>query len=390
MDLGDGGVTCDDDDPCTKKDICVQGECRGSEIGSCENDDGCCPCDCTKINDNDCSKDFNFVPSNVADVSDYSDAAVRVVLSCGPSIFDSKTHTFDNWCGEKKPRVFNIAHDTLLIPLDYLQIKEGSELRITGDFPVVLLVYTNAVIHGNLDVGARGSMAGSGADPEQCGKGGNGTVMPPFFGGGGGGGFGEVGGSGCTSSPTASGGSGGNVNGESFLVPLRGGCSGGSGGGGVPSGGGGGAVQVSASGLLRVGRLAVISSRGGGEQGAKLKAGSGGGSGGAILLEANEIQIERGAWITANGGGGGAGNEEEAGENGYIHSATKANGAGEGGKGSEGGKGGTELGRATAGRGYSWNYYGAGGGGGVGRIVINGGTCELNGSFSPEPLKNCN
>ena len=44
---------CNDSDSCTK-DICSGGLCSNPQITTCENNDGCCPPNCTSINDNDC------------------------------------------------------------------------------------------------------------------------------------------------------------------------------------------------------------------------------------------------------------------------------------------------------------------------------------------------
>ena len=44
---------CNDSDSCTK-DICSGGLCSNPQITTCENNDGCCPTNCTSINDNDC------------------------------------------------------------------------------------------------------------------------------------------------------------------------------------------------------------------------------------------------------------------------------------------------------------------------------------------------
>jgi len=50
------GSSCDDADPCTLGETCMQGTCgAGTTVTSCNGGDGCCPAGCSPIADTDCS-----------------------------------------------------------------------------------------------------------------------------------------------------------------------------------------------------------------------------------------------------------------------------------------------------------------------------------------------
>jgi len=275
-------------------------------------------------------------------------------------------------------------------------IESGSELRVQGPRPLVILASEYAHIDGDIDVSANGTTAGPGgsgpgtlvsASGGGLGESGRHTGTYADGGGGGGGmcGPGGAGGSGSS----ATGGAGGAAAGASSgLSPLRGGWGGGRGGTGGSAGaggGGGGAVQISVRGLLRV-RGAILAGGGGGNGGLdgvsgddNIGAGGGGGSGGAVLLEAESIVFESGGFVRANGGGGGGasschgcGNAED-GTDGRDH-ATRPPGGARGassGFGEDGGDGGgSPLDGAAGGTRTNSNSNGGGGGGGAGCVYI--------------------
>jgi hypothetical protein len=141
---------------------------------------------------------------------------------------------------------------------------------------------------------------------------------------------------------------------------------------------GGGAVQLSVTGRLLVTSTGSISASGGGGGAGtgSRDGGGGGGSGGAILLEANLIELEQGAWVTVHGGSGAAGNassgvcRDAAGRDGNTMSAMPTAG-GLGCNDSGGGGSGAAPGiAATNGGGSRGNEAAGGGGGGRGTIVM--------------------
>jgi hypothetical protein len=49
------GPPCDDGDPCTVNDQCLQGICSAGTAVGCQNNDKCCPAGCSSNQDNDCA-----------------------------------------------------------------------------------------------------------------------------------------------------------------------------------------------------------------------------------------------------------------------------------------------------------------------------------------------
>lgn len=288
------------------------------------------------------------------------------------------------------------APDLVVFATRHLNVTSGSTFQFAGARPVVIVVYGDAEIDGQLDVSAAGASGGPGSNFECTpGAGGNGVNDSDHAGGGGGGGFGTSGGSGAASTDDALGGPGGAASTDAALAPLRGGCSGGLGGQAegatTAGGGGGGALQLSVAGRLRV--AGTIAAAGGGgqvgsyETGVLGDGGGGGGSGGAILVEATNIETVFGAWLTTNGGGGGEGRVAyqdpwDAGSDG-AHSGMDVAPGGSG--SSPGGNGAAGPTPATAGPACSSSYScgGGGGGGGLGRVVLRSAACQLGGSTTP-------
>jgi hypothetical protein len=352
---------------------------------------------------------FDYVPANfdptspeIADIDRHA-----IVLDCGTSTFDSTDRSFSDWCGpEPSALLITQSDDTeaVVLVMDTLSVAAGSTLRLVGTRPVILAVFGDARVGGRIDASAEGAMPGPGADrgcePGAGATGANGGTYNAA-GGGSGGGFGSPGASGgrgaatIGTAPAAV--SGGVANGSATLSPLRGGCSGGSGGRGdgatgTPGGGGGGALQISAAGRLEVYGAIRAAGGGGGVSADSEDGGGGGGSGGAILLEAQPLDLDGTAVISANGGGGGSGqasfssNNAEAGADGAADITVAAGGSASG-NGGDGGSGAARAGDAAGGSDGTTafgNGGGGGGGGGVGRIRVNNvGVCVVRGVFSP-------
>jgi hypothetical protein len=378
---------------------------------------------------------FGFTPSNFVVDSINVDACslTTVTLNCGTSTFNSQTLTYDNWCGQTEPTPTVMSQtdgpDVVIVPMLGLSVASGSTLRLIGDKPVILAVYGDASIEGTIDVSSdQYSTLGAGGNSSLCGSSTGGAGMDDTDGdqgasGGGGGGFGTEGGKGGHGRNGATNTTGieGVVGGNEEISPLRGGCAGGQGGKGWTDGNnsdnakggyGGGALQISVSGTLSVASDAVITAAGGGAQKSAADdnegdedGGAGGGSGGAILLEASSVQIESGAWLTANGGGGSEGGDTWnpsscEGANGNASSSDQATSESGGcgisgstaGHGGDGGKGASGDGDATdGGDGTTDNGdAGGGGGGGAGRIFIRGANeCDISASSSPEASTEC-
>jgi len=298
--------------------------------------------------------------------------------------------------------------EAMVIAANDLTLGAGTELRVTGTRPLILVAVGTMTIDGSVLATAALDQPGPGADLAcTTGAGAPGVTQTVENGldggaGGGGGGLGTPGGTGAYVSPVVAepvAVAGGAAWGGDELVPLVGGCSGG--GGATPAGtrtrggGGGGALGLVAERIL-VGGTAVISASGGGGRGAEPETGGGGGggSGGAIRFEGPEATIA-GA-VIANGGGGGEGRRNTQagmpgadGSSARVTAMTPAPG-GMGAAGGNGGSGGVLLaggGNAEAGIGATENTAGGGGGGGgVGRIRIEVASLDLAGGvFSPPP-----
>ncbi len=316
------------------------------------------------------------------------------------------------FCGAPVPAGVPItmagAAQALLLPLGPLTITDAGRLTVTGDRPLILAVLGDARIDGPLLAGADLTRPGPGGSRTSCpGDGEPGVVGGGGGAGGGGGGYGQAGAGGGVAGTNGAGtaGRGGTAFGAVELVPLLGGCSGGPGGestsGCLRSGGaGGGALQLSASGVLRVG--SAIAAPGGGGQGGDPNdrcGGGGGGSGGAILLEALRLELSGTARLTANGGAGAEGGDNapsslQFGQNGRTdgpHPARGGDSATGVGTGGDGGAG--SVAPLPGGPYPATNGGGGGGGAGAGRIRLNSVEgCVLAGSpnllFSPKPSSN--
>jgi hypothetical protein len=344
---------------------------------------------------------FGWKPSNFDPGANALLAATvdKLVINCSGMLdFGGTLAQSVDICGQAlQPVLLTQSSGTpelVAIAVRSLQVTAGSKFSFSGSRPVVIVVYGDADIQGELGVsavgvtGAAGSNTGcdtgigvSGADNDSAG-------------GGGGGGFATRGGDGATpDSSKAAGGPGGQASSDITLSPLRGGCAGGAGGLGngsrSPGGAGGGALQLSAAGSLRV--SGVIAAAGGGGKAAVSSgdAGGGGGSGGAILLEATQVELLAGGWLTANGGGGGGGRSyysPDPGADGAHASSTPAAG-GKGTTTSPGGAGGAGNVAAVSAPApdclTSWSCGGGGGGGGTGRVVLRANSCQLAGGISP-------
>lgn len=361
---------------------------------------------------------FGYAPSNLADPSAIGLAAApAATLDCGTTIVDtSGAGSLTNWCGAAPvpvvvPQVG--GSEVLVVPLASLSLPVGNSLRVVGARPVVFAVAGDADIAGSIDASAAGNIPGAGGNAD-CGAaagGGNDTDSDDGAGGGAGAGFGSGGGDGGDGHQGAGGGSGLGANGDSSLVPLRGGCAGGRGGrgwnpdSGRHGGAGGGGLQLSAGGVLSVRGSAVIASSGGGGApgGGDEDGGGGGGSGGGLFIEASVVSIDTAAWITAHGGGGASGNRTggvngQAGSDGLKASTSRApggaggSGAGSGGVGAVRGSGATDGGNGACHNGSCLLIFGdrgaggGGGGGGRGRIRIRGDvSCAGTGSARISP-----
>jgi hypothetical protein len=376
---------------------------------------------------------FDVAPSNfdptVAELS--LDNRAAPTIDCAVS-FDSGTSgavAQQDWCGTTvtplaTTQIGGGDESVVIIPLSSLDVAAAGSLTLTGERPVILAVYGDATVAGTIDASAVGGMSGAGGGVgcgSSSGSAGNGDSSSGG-GGGGGGGFATAGGGGGDGGDTSFGsdvvgGNGGDARGSAELTPLIAGCPGGPGGGdpGGVGGGGGGAVQLSVTGALTLESTARVAAAGGGGQPStgQEDGGGGGGSGGAILLEAETVTAQSGAWVTANGGSGAEGNETdstngEPGADGATDSATPAPGGaggeadggngGDGGAGAtaptDGGDGETSCGCVCGGFGCSADNNdngGGGGGGSVGRIRIVGtASCTLTDlSTSPDAAIDC-
>jgi hypothetical protein len=197
--------------------------------------------------------------------------------------------------------------DACVIAADTITI--GSNLRVTGARPLVLVAATSITIAGTLDLSNHG--AGSGSVKCSSMDGANGMTSPVIPGGAGAGGSLETpGGNGGASSSASGSTCGAQLN----HLPLRGGMDGGTGGScqaGTASGGhGGGAVFLAAGTSITVDGVINVSG-GGGAGGTYYAGGAGGGSGGMIALYAPSISAN--GTLMANGGGGGTSGVNNAG-----------------------------------------------------------------------------
>lgn len=410
------GSTCDDGNPCTRSDscnagscqsgalvACVPGVCRSAGSVGCLADGGCdfvdvaagAACDGGVCNGAGGCGRFPYVPSNFREADVPRDAGPALTITCPTTmaINPDSGITITSACSVPVPSAHVIAQpggrDALLVTTPTLFIADAGSLTVTGSaFPVIFAVTGSVDIAGALDVSGQAGASGPGGnDATLCGtsRGEPGqTVNASPRGGGAGGSFGSTGSNGGRGDQSLSlGGVAGPVSGGPTLVPLRGGCSGGNGGGttgGGPGGRAGGALQLSATGTLRIRGRVTSAGKGGGPGDANAEAvegpgGGGAGSGGAILLEAQLVTVT--GHVTANGGGGGGAEAgsgvSNPGTDGLPFSVNPApGGVAPGGGGGSGGRGGARSGGAQAGvNGGPTNGGGGGGGGGFGRVRVN-------------------
>ncbi len=420
-----GGDTCDDGQACTTTDFCSAAAVCAGVSYTCTNPPACqkpaaAPCDgdggCAYVPDpaqdgagcdggwGACNAGacvpptgFTYSPANFVPTAVPVGGPVNV--DCAVSFDSSSGAVSGNWCGGPAPAVYNITQSgstesAVVLSMSSLVVATTGSLRLTGNRPVILAVFSAGVtaLDGVIDARGVGTASGAGGNRPACGiqtgedGGQNATVRAS---GGGGGAFATAGGAGGTADT-------GNVPGGvggaallSNLAPLVGGCPGGNGGFGLSNGGsggaGGGALQISVAGELRVTSGAQISVSGGGGVGGALSqrcGGGGGGSGGGLRLEAMVLTVNGGARVTANGGAGGEGADaDEAGKPGADGSSSDAipafggtGGASVGGAGGNGGAGTTAPTPGPA------DATGGGGGGAVGMIVFRaaGPACVVN------------
>ncbi len=424
--------SCADSNACTYGEKCVgfactpsltltcnaPTECQVAGTGACLTDAGCGytarsgTCDGGSCANGECVVGFPYTPSNFSAAIPASGISVKVTLNCGTSKFNSDTNLFTNWCGRPTPtpRIVNRigVQNIVVLPMAGFDLQD--RLELTGSHPVILAVYGDANIDGDLIASGVGALSGAGGPADGCpfnlGAGGDGFV---FSGGGGGGAAYSQNGTkgGGVQASALVGGNGGLLSVTQPEVTLRGGCSGGdgaivtSGQVSAKGGGAGGGVQISASGTFTVNGK-VAANGGGGEGGTGTRAGAGGGgSGGGIVLEASLLHLKSNAVLTSQGGGGGGGarNDDDGapGANGHDNDASPANGGGgAGNEGGNGGKGGASANPtlSTDGTTNGANVGGGGGGGGgAGRIYLRSAlsTCALDTGklVSPTATGNC-
>jgi hypothetical protein len=345
---------------------------------------------------------FKYAPANF-DPKAVTTIAPAATFNCGTTQYDTDSDTWTNFCGTVagQPKPVFVNQDAgvttaVLLPFygfDIVGFPDGGggRLNLVGSHPVIIAVYGNSTISGQLRGDGNKDVVGPGADTAACGtstgSAGQGSTSSSIGGGGGAGGsFGT---------PGAAGGNGGNHNGgngngaaasmpggNATLSPLRGGCSGGKGGdssiaAGGAAGGGGGAVQLSVSGTLTVSGFIAVGG-GGGRAGNQKAGGGGGGSGGGILLQGDTVNVKATARVGANGAAGGQGGDDiNTGNDGDEAASLDPTAAPNGGNntgvlGGPGGNGAYLTTASTAGTGFggSVDYGGGGGGAGQGRIRI--------------------
>jgi hypothetical protein len=419
----DGTLDCDDECPddkrATDEGACgcgvVETDSDGDDVANCVD---ACPFDPATSADGDACG-FAFTASNIDPTSlDATSVPALTTIGCAATLDTSgAAPTFTAFCpGKTAPALTIVAQSQAGAPelavwvVNDLSIPAGGSLRVTGSRPLVIVAFGSADIAGEINAAASFNKAGAGGSVS-CGVGagpdGNDSDSDAYTAGsgGGGGGFGSAGGvGGAAMGACCVAVGGGKVEAAPELVPLRGGCDGGRGGRSnvadvtdtAVGGAGGGALQLTVAGMLSVqGTISV--SGGGGRHGANNgDGGGGGGSGGALLLEAGDIVVAQGAWLTANGGSGAGGNprsynQATDGQDGLWKALTPApgglgyNDSGAGGPGATnaaGGDGASAVGQN--------GRAGGGGGGGHGRIMISANSgCSMGGHSSP-PAIGCN
>jgi hypothetical protein len=343
-----------------------------------------------------------LVPSGGAvltsDLSDPSNMLLDTTIGTGTTLYTSDVSngsageiTNSTRGSNNDPLVYEVRNGIGFVVRNNVGIFRFKNLTINGTLSlrgsaaVALVAVGDITINGRLDAQGSGSGCGSGSNTRNPGPGGfaggssesigsgpggggSGSSVSSEESGGGGGGHGATGGSGAKPPIHVAYPTGGPVFGDVTITSLRGGAGGGGGGSGGNSGGdgggGGGAVQLVASGTVRIMGLGNgINAGGCGGEGAS-DSGGGGGAGGTILIEAPSIVID-GAGLAVDGGGGGGGGNGSNGQPGQLTSSRSRGGSGSGSGGSGGAAGG------LAGLAGVYNLRGGGGGGAVGRIRLN-------------------
>lgn len=293
------------------------------------------------------------------------------------------------------------APDLGVFSFQRLVVPANATFTVWGPRALVLLSEEDATIEGGVFAGCwANDMMPVGGGREGSlgpGAGGAGSTMPGPSGGrdggGGGAGFGGRGGQGGGFAEPLRG-AGGPTYGTAELVPLEAGSGGGSGGGSSPDGRrggtGGGAVEIVSGGTLMLSGWVDARGCGGQSSYGANEGGGGGGSGGGVLVEAPRLRIL--GSVTANGGGGASGGQGAAdgssdGNDGVPASDEPAAGgvpatayACAGGAGAAG----IDTGGGDAAPCAEETLYNAGGGGGgPGRIRLNGLDRSVVGLVSP-------
>ncbi len=385
---------------CTSNNQCASGVCSkitGQNGMSCGSN---CTLTAAAVDGFDCVLQANGIPASCALAFGYAPSNFTATSYTPPAsdttdcnaTYSSTSGTFTTGaCAGQAPGIHHgVAQaggpSVDILVFNNLTIAGGSTLALTGSNAVILAVYGNATITGNINAngasGATNSTTAGASGPGgnySCGS--SAGSSPPNSNnnnGGGGGGATGAGGHGAADASGNAGGNAGVSRAHASIVPLYGGCPGGNGGscGHTQSGGGGGgAVQISAAGALAVsGMISAAGGAGGpGTSGegcgsTGFGGGGGGGSGGAVLLEGTSAPI---AGTVTGGAGGGAGGNSTGGSGGTSGTPTGGNGT-------------TDTSNATKG--------GAGGGGGYGYLKINTGltatayACVT--TLSPAPVCN--
>ncbi len=349
----------------------------------------------------------HFVPCDISTPGGHLDLSLSDASKSGLYIFDTDLGQLTTPAGEMLIPIDDV-NSAALISISQLTVREGVTLRVVGSRALIVAAWDKIVVEagGQIDVGSVPGEAGAGAratcpdNPADVGDavGSQGDVF--FGGGGGGGGFGGSGGDG---------GSGGEADGGDLGLSttqpstVLGGCPGASGGAGQQQngGGGGGGIQLTAQSDIYIGgNIDAGGEGGGGGIASSGGGGGGGGSGGMVGLEAPTVQLETGAFISANGGGGGGGacgngSTGSIGQNGRAGAGAAPGGQGAtdvdftGGRGGNGGFGATVDGLRGADADGCGTGGGGGGGVGAGYVIINAMMKTGSGRTSPtasEPL----
>jgi hypothetical protein len=389
------GAPCGENNACPSGQTCIAGFCGGDGTGDTgvpmDTQDIDAPATCTTWN----ARHFQ---------------ACAIPAPGGDLVLDASLadYTWDTNTGVLKGKMnMTVAVTTmvlqqtggpevLLASVNNFTVSDDANISVTGNRPLVIAVWENAVIDG--DINASASLAGTGPGgantvTTECpasAVGNPGTTTTPSHGGGGGAfqGAGGIGGSASSG------------NGVGLPVPtvIRGGCGGGSGGqssGGVVGtrGAGGGAVQITARVSITIPAGGSIAAGGGAGSFGRIAYGGagGGGSGGYIGLETPTLTVA--GVLAANGGAGGGGASDVAQGSPGANGLTSANPAiggpgatvsnvGACGKGGNGSAGGT----LTGDPGVTTSCGGGGGGGGAGYILFWSPTTNVTGTVSPPAL----